>query len=265
MLLKIRYHMLVSADTPFYLITKTKWFYNFFDIYNQRKLKSKESNGAGTRGVQGREDQEDEDQMGVVLTTATLIVSALVILVAIFSINIKVDLFDESKASMIEFVLTVGGGAAGSLLGLKGRVWVTRIASKLDSAHLDLLVESIGYQQRGLGFEAYVMVLVYAQFLRKIKEWSKAIPNETLISYIQESLSFSELCEFIYVYQPDNMLDWHIGRRLGSPTQREREVQLGLVNMHGPDQHPEGLRFKNKVIEISSIHKYEKSASHQRF
>ncbi|KAH0462239.1 hypothetical protein IEQ34_009814 [Dendrobium chrysotoxum] len=36
-------------------------------MINQRKLKSKESNGAGIRGVQGREDQEDEDQF--LLTT----------------------------------------------------------------------------------------------------------------------------------------------------------------------------------------------------
>ncbi|PKU66384.1 magnesium transporter MRS2-3 isoform X1 [Dendrobium catenatum] len=55
-------------------------------------------------------------QMGVVLTTATLIVSAFVVLVAIFGMNIKVDLFDENKAGTTEFVWTVGGGAAGSLL-----------------------------------------------------------------------------------------------------------------------------------------------------
>lgn len=55
-------------------------------------------------------------QMGVVMTTATLIVSTFVVLVAIFGMNIKVDLFDENKAGTAEFVWTVGGGAAGSLL-----------------------------------------------------------------------------------------------------------------------------------------------------
>ncbi|PKA54257.1 Magnesium transporter MRS2-3 [Apostasia shenzhenica] len=55
-------------------------------------------------------------QMGVILTTATLIVSAFVVLVGIFGMNINTELFDENKAGMPEFLLTVGGGATGSLL-----------------------------------------------------------------------------------------------------------------------------------------------------
>jgi len=55
-------------------------------------------------------------QMGVVLTTATLIVSAFVVLVGIFGMNIKNDLFDEKKSGTSEFLWTVGGGATGSLL-----------------------------------------------------------------------------------------------------------------------------------------------------
>nr|CAD1841402.1 unnamed protein product [Ananas comosus var. bracteatus] len=55
-------------------------------------------------------------QMGVMLTTATLIVSAFVALVGIFGMNIQIDLFDEKKAGMPEFLWTVGGSAAGSII-----------------------------------------------------------------------------------------------------------------------------------------------------
>ncbi|XP_073115811.1 magnesium transporter MRS2-3 [Elaeis guineensis] len=54
-------------------------------------------------------------QMGVMLTTATLIVSAFVVLAGIFGMNIQVDLFDEKKSGMHEFLWTVGGGATGSI------------------------------------------------------------------------------------------------------------------------------------------------------
>ncbi|ONK74585.1 uncharacterized protein A4U43_C03F8000 [Asparagus officinalis] len=54
-------------------------------------------------------------QMGVVLTTATLIVSAFVVLAGIFGININNDLFDETKSGTSEWLWTVGGGATGSL------------------------------------------------------------------------------------------------------------------------------------------------------
>ncbi|KAK8969105.1 Magnesium transporter MRS2-3 [Platanthera guangdongensis] len=55
-------------------------------------------------------------QMGVVLMTATLIVSSFVVLVAIFGMNIKIDLFDENKSGTSEFLWTVGGGTTGSFL-----------------------------------------------------------------------------------------------------------------------------------------------------
>lgn len=54
-------------------------------------------------------------QMGVVLTTATLIISAFVVLAGIFGMNIKNDLFDEAKSGTSEFLWTIGGGATGSL------------------------------------------------------------------------------------------------------------------------------------------------------
>ncbi|MCL7022345.1 hypothetical protein MKW94_011937 [Papaver nudicaule] len=53
-------------------------------------------------------------QMGVVLTTATLVISAFVVVVGIFGMNIQIDLFTE-KAGMTEFLWTVGGGASGTI------------------------------------------------------------------------------------------------------------------------------------------------------
>ncbi|CAN4112082.1 unnamed protein product [Withania somnifera] len=54
-------------------------------------------------------------QMGVMLTTATLVVSAFVVVAGIFGMNIEIELFDDTKAGMPEFLWTIGGGAAGSL------------------------------------------------------------------------------------------------------------------------------------------------------
>lgn len=54
-------------------------------------------------------------QMGVVLTTATLVISAFVVVVGIFGMNITIDLFDDKKAGMTEFIWTVGGGATGTI------------------------------------------------------------------------------------------------------------------------------------------------------
>ncbi|KAL4181764.1 hypothetical protein AMTRI_Chr12g239020 [Amborella trichopoda] len=54
-------------------------------------------------------------QMGVMLTTATLVVSAFVVVVGVFGMNIKIELFTSEKAGMPEFLWTVGGGATGSI------------------------------------------------------------------------------------------------------------------------------------------------------
>lgn len=54
-------------------------------------------------------------QMGVMLTTATLVVSAFVVLAGIFGMNIKIELFNPDIAGMPEFLWTVGGGTAGSV------------------------------------------------------------------------------------------------------------------------------------------------------
>ncbi|CAL9093574.1 unnamed protein product [Musa textilis] len=54
-------------------------------------------------------------QMGVMLTTATLVISAFVSLVGVFGMNIQVDLFDKKKSGMLEFLWTIGGGTFGSV------------------------------------------------------------------------------------------------------------------------------------------------------
>jgi len=54
-------------------------------------------------------------QMGVMLTTATLVVSAFVVVAGIFGMNIKIELFDDKIAGMPEFLWTVGGGTAGTV------------------------------------------------------------------------------------------------------------------------------------------------------
>ncbi|KAL5706713.1 Magnesium transporter MRS2-3 [Ranunculus cassubicifolius] len=51
-------------------------------------------------------------QMGVMLTTATLVVSAFVVVAGIFGMNINIELYDKG---MPEFFWTVGGGATGSI------------------------------------------------------------------------------------------------------------------------------------------------------
>ncbi|KAF8410246.1 hypothetical protein HHK36_002771 [Tetracentron sinense] len=54
-------------------------------------------------------------QMGVMLTTATLVVSAFVVVAGIFGMNINIELFNDEKSGMNEFLWTVGGGATGSI------------------------------------------------------------------------------------------------------------------------------------------------------
>ncbi|XP_030523143.1 magnesium transporter MRS2-3 [Rhodamnia argentea] len=54
-------------------------------------------------------------QMGVVLTTATLVVSAFVVVAGVFGMNITIELFDKEKTGPEAFLWTVGGGATGSL------------------------------------------------------------------------------------------------------------------------------------------------------
>ncbi|XAR72980.1 hypothetical protein NMG60_11019813 [Bertholletia excelsa] len=54
-------------------------------------------------------------QMGVMLTTATLVVSAFVVVCGVLGMNIKIELFDKEKASMQEFLWTAGGGTTGCI------------------------------------------------------------------------------------------------------------------------------------------------------
>ncbi|OIV92379.1 hypothetical protein TanjilG_09977 [Lupinus angustifolius] len=54
-------------------------------------------------------------QMGVMLTTATLVVSAFVVVAGIFGMNIHIELFDQNVAGMREFLWTIGGSTAGTI------------------------------------------------------------------------------------------------------------------------------------------------------
>ncbi|KAL1541412.1 Magnesium transporter MRS2-3 [Salvia divinorum] len=54
-------------------------------------------------------------QMGVMLTTATLVVSAFVVVAGIFGMNITIELFKDEVHGMTRFLWTVGGGSAGTL------------------------------------------------------------------------------------------------------------------------------------------------------
>lgn len=54
-------------------------------------------------------------QMGVMLTTATLVVSAFVAVAGIFGMNVEISIFKDSVHGMTRFMWTVGGGSAGTL------------------------------------------------------------------------------------------------------------------------------------------------------
>ncbi|KAH6798898.1 magnesium transporter 4 [Perilla frutescens var. frutescens] len=54
-------------------------------------------------------------QMGVMLTTATLVVSAFVVVAGVFGMNITIELFKDEVHGMTRFLWTVGGGSAGTL------------------------------------------------------------------------------------------------------------------------------------------------------
>ncbi|CAK8544480.1 unnamed protein product [Lathyrus sativus] len=54
-------------------------------------------------------------QMGVMLTMATLVVSAFVVVAGVFGMNIHIELFDSDKYGTREFMWTVGGGTAGTI------------------------------------------------------------------------------------------------------------------------------------------------------
>jgi len=54
-------------------------------------------------------------QMGVMLTTATLVLNAFIVVAGLFGMNIQIELFDETKSGMPQFLWTVGGSATGSL------------------------------------------------------------------------------------------------------------------------------------------------------
>lgn len=54
-------------------------------------------------------------QMGVVLTTATLVMSLFIAVAGVFGMNINIELFNDDVAGPGRFMWTVIGGTAGSL------------------------------------------------------------------------------------------------------------------------------------------------------
>lgn len=54
-------------------------------------------------------------QMGVMLTTATLVVSAFIVVVGLFGMNIHIELFDAEKTSVDTFLWTILGGTTGTV------------------------------------------------------------------------------------------------------------------------------------------------------
>lgn len=54
-------------------------------------------------------------QMGVMLTTATLVLSAFIAVSGVFGMNITIELFDDTKAGMKEFMWTVAGSTIGTI------------------------------------------------------------------------------------------------------------------------------------------------------
>nr|GMD87651.1 magnesium transporter MRS2-3-like [Ipomoea batatas] len=55
-------------------------------------------------------------QMGVMLTAATLVISAFVAVAGVFGMNITIELFNADIAGMPEFLWTIGGGSAGCII-----------------------------------------------------------------------------------------------------------------------------------------------------
>ncbi|GMH16419.1 hypothetical protein Nepgr_018260 [Nepenthes gracilis] len=63
-------------------------------------------------------------QMGVMLTTATLLLSAFVVVTGVFGMNIHIDLFNDQETGMQKFLWTVGGCSTGcTLLYLIAIAW----------------------------------------------------------------------------------------------------------------------------------------------
>lgn len=54
-------------------------------------------------------------QMGVNLTTATLMVNAFIVVSGIFGMNIGIELFDDEVHGMTRFLWTCAGGTAGTV------------------------------------------------------------------------------------------------------------------------------------------------------
>ncbi|KFK39290.1 hypothetical protein AALP_AA3G225600 [Arabis alpina] len=61
-------------------------------------------------------------QMGVMLTTATLVINAFIAVAGVFGMNIKIELFKEEEAGPARFLWTVIGGSVGSIFIYVGAI-----------------------------------------------------------------------------------------------------------------------------------------------
>ncbi|KAK3011941.1 hypothetical protein RJ639_010519, partial [Escallonia herrerae] len=55
-------------------------------------------------------------QMGVMISTATIVVTVFVVIAGIFGMNIKIDAFNDQDTGMHNWLWTVGGGTSGCLV-----------------------------------------------------------------------------------------------------------------------------------------------------
>ncbi|KAG7582570.1 hypothetical protein ISN44_As08g021580 [Arabidopsis suecica] len=61
-------------------------------------------------------------QMGVMLTTATLVMSAFIAVAGVFGMNIRIELFNDNEAGPSRFIWTVIGGSIGSIFLYVGAI-----------------------------------------------------------------------------------------------------------------------------------------------
>lgn len=54
--------------------------------------------------------------MGVMLTMATLVANAVIVVTGLFGMNITIELFDQNVAGNFEFFWTAGGSTMASIL-----------------------------------------------------------------------------------------------------------------------------------------------------
>lgn len=90
-------------------------FYFYCSIFVASKLREYVDDTEDYINIMLDDKQNNLLQMGVMMTTATLVISAFIALVGVFGMNITIELFDHTKARMPEFLWTVAGGTIGTI------------------------------------------------------------------------------------------------------------------------------------------------------